>query len=340
MGYLRRRLLQAAVTLYSIVTLGFVFIRLTPGGPEDYLLAEIQANPGAYGLPPQPTLAQINEVMNEQMNFQPNKPMHERYVDYMLNAVQGDFGQSVIVEPGVSNMQLMLEAAPWTIFLSSVGLVYGLVASIMFGSMMAYYEGSKFDVGTTVTAIFTGAVPYYIVALLLISYFSYDLGWFPIGGRFNTDTTPGFNYPFVASVFNHATLPVLSTILLGFAGNALGLRANSIRVLGSDYIRVARLRGLSSYTIATRYMARNAVLPMYTGIVLGLAGLIGGAVVLEQIFNYSGMGLLMFDAAVQRDFPLLTANLIVTTSLFILGTLVADFTYTLIDPRAEQSSMG
>lgn len=340
MGYLRRRLLQAAVTLYSIATLGFVFIRLTPGGPEDYLIAEIQANPGSYGLPPQPTLAQIDEVLNEQMNFHPDKPMYERYLDYITGVFQGDFGQSVIVEPGASNLQLMLEAAPWTIFLSSVGLVYGLVAGILFGSMMAYYEGSKFDVGTTVSMILTGAVPYYVVALLLISYFSYDLGWFPVGGRFNTDATPGFNYSFIASVFNHATLPVLSTILLGFAGNALGLRANSIRVLGSDYIRVAQLRGLSSYTIATRYMARNAVLPMYTGIVLGLAGLIGGAVVLEQIFNYSGMGLLMFDAAIQRDFPLLTANLIVTTSLFIVGTLVADFTYTLIDPRAEQSSMG
>jgi peptide/nickel transport system permease protein len=274
------------------------------------------------------------------MNFQPDKPMHIRYIDYIVNAAQGDFGQSVIVEPGISNVQLILEAAPWTIFLSSVGLVYGLVAGIVLGSMMAYYEGSRFDVGTTVSIIFTGAIPYYIVALLMLSYFSYDLGWFPIGGRYNTDTVPGFNYPFLAGVFNHAVLPLASTIILGFAGRALGLRANSIRVLGSDYIRAAQLRGLSSYTIATRYMARNAILPMYTGILIGLSGLIGGAVILEQIFNYSGMGLLMFKAAMQRDFPLLTTNIILTTVLFVVGTLLADFTYSLIDPRAEQSSRG
>ena len=340
MGYLRRRLLQAAVTLYSIVTLGFVFIRLIPGGPTDYLIGEIQANPGQFGLPPDPTLAQINEVLNNRMNFQPDKPMHERYIDYMINAAQGDFGESIIVNAGVDNMELILRAAPWTIFISSVGLVYGLVAGIVLGSMMAYNEGSRFDVGTTSAIIFSGSIPYYIVAILLLSYFSYDLGWFPVGGRMNTDTTPGFNYPFIAGVFEHAALPVVSTIILGFAGNALGLRANSIRVLGSNYIRNAHLRGLSSYTIATRYMARNAVLPMYTGIVLGLASLLGGAVVLEQIFNYSGMGLLMFDAAVQRDYPLLTTNLILVSGLFIIGTLVADFTYALIDPRAEQSSMG
>ena len=341
MGYLRRRLLQAVVTLYSIVTLGFVFIRLIPGGPTDYLIAEIQRNPGQYGLPPNPELEEINQVLESQMNYSPGTPIYEQYLDYMHGIIfEFSLGQSIIYNPGFSNLELILEAAPWTIFISSVGLVYGLVAGIIFGSTMAYFEGSKYDVGTTVAIIFTGAVPYFVFAILLQTYFAYDLGWFPRGGRYNPNTTPGFNYPYLAGVFRHAALPMASTILLGFAGSALGLRANSIRVLGSNYIRVARLRGLSTYTIATRYVARNAILPMYTGIVLGLASLLGGAVILEQIFTYSGMGLLMYEATLQRDYPLLTANLILVTSLFVVGTLIADFTYSLIDPRAEQSSMG
>lgn len=340
MGYLRKRLLQAFVTMYSIVTLGFVAIRLMPGGPEDYLIGEIQSNPGAYGLPPQPTMEQISKVLREEMNFQPDAPMWERYVDYMLSAATGDFGQSIIIQPGVDNVELVLQAAPWTIFLSSIGIVYGLVAGIMFGSMMAYKEGSKFDVGTTVSILLTSSIPYYVVAILLLYFLSYQFSIFPTGGRFNNDVTVGFNPAFIGSVFYHAALPVLSTILIGFAGNALSLRANSIRVLGESHIRAARLRGLSTYTIATRYVTRNAILPMYTGIVLSLASLLSGAVILEQIFSYSGLGLLMYNATVQRDFPLLTTSIILTSFLFVVGTIIADFTYSMIDPRAEQSSMG
>lgn len=340
MGYLRNRLLQAFVTMYSIVTLGFVAIRLMPGSPVDYLIGEIQSSPGSYGLPPEPTLKQIQVVLHEEMNFQPDATMWERYVDYMLSAATGDFGTSLIVQPGVDNVQLILEAAPWTIFLSSIGIVYGLVAGIMLGSMMAYKEGSKFDVGLTVSILLTSSVPYYVVAILLLYFFSYQMDLFPTGGRYNNDYTIGFNLAFIGSVFYHAALPVLSTILLGFAGNALGLRANSIRVLGDGHIQAARLRGLSTYTIATRYVTRNAILPMYTGIVLSLAALFSGAVILEKIFSYSGMGLLMFNATVQRDFPLLTTSIILTSFLFIIGTLIADFTYSMIDPRAEQSSMG
>lgn len=339
MGYLRNRLLQAVITLYSIVTLGFVFIRLMPGSPAAYLRQEIQNSPGAYGLPPNPTLDQINEVMENQMNYNPG-PIWEKYISYMQGAVQGDFGTSVIIEPGVPNTQLILEAAPWTIFLSSTALVYTLTATIVFGSIMAYYEGSKLDVSLTVSMIANGAVPYYIAAILLLYFFGYNLEWFPTGGRYNTDTTPGFNWPFIASVFHHAALPILSQVIVGFGGGALGLRANSIRLLGEGYIRNAKLRGLSTYTISTRYLARNAILPMYTSIVLGLATLIGGNVILEEIFVYRGMGKLMYDATVQRDFPLMTTALIFTTILFIAGTLIADFTYSLIDPRAEQSSMG
>jgi peptide/nickel transport system permease protein len=341
MGYLRKRILQAIITLYAIVTLGFVFIRMMPGGPTDYLIGEILANPGQYGLPPDPELSEVQEVLDNRLNYTPGVPIHEQYLNYMTGLItEGSLGQSVIIQPGVSNVEIILRRAPWTIFLSSVGLVYGLVASIMFGSTMAYYEGSKYDIGTTTAIIFMGAIPYYVFAILLVTYFSWDLGWFPRGGRVNPDSTPGFNYKFIAGVFEHAALPMISITLLGFAGNALGLRANSIRVLGEPFIRNARLRGLSAYTIATRYMARNAILPMYTGIVIGIAGLLGGAVIIEQIFTYSGMGLLMYDAAIQRDFPLLTANLIIITTLYVVGTLLADFTYALVDPRAEQSSMG
>lgn len=340
MGYLRNRLIQAFVTLFSIVTIGFGFIRLMPGGPEEYLRSDIKSNPDKYGLGPRPKPQEVERVLNEILIVPPDQPIWEQFVDYMLGAVQGDFGISYVVDPGVPVMQLIAEAAPWTIFLSSISMVYGLFVGIVLGTVMAYYEGSKFDLGMTASMLFNSAIPYYVAAILLLYLFAYQIQLFPRGGRMAPETTAGFNWPFIKGVFYHGALPSLSMIVTGFGGGALGMRANAVRILGSDYIRVARLRGLSAYKISTRYLGRNAILPMYTGIVIGIGGILGGSVILETIFSYQGMGMLMFEATIARDFPLLTANIVIGTAFFVAGTLIADFTYALIDPRAEQSSMG
>ena len=341
MSYLRDRLIQAMVTLYGVITLGFFFIRFMPGGPREYLLEQIANNPQAYGLPPDPDPEMFDQVIAEVVSVPPDVPIWEAYIVYMQNVLfEFNFGTSYIVDAGEPVLPLIAEAAPWTVFISSVGLVYGLLVGIALGSVMAYYEGSRFDVGMTSSMLLSASVPYYVAAIVLLYFFAYQFQVFPTGGRFNPDLTPGYNWPFISSVFYHAALPCLSVILTGFGGGALGMRANAVRILGSDYIKAAELRGLSSYKISTRYLARNAVLPMYTGILIGIGGLLGGSVILETIFAYRGMGLLMFEATVSRDFPILTAGLIITTFLFVLGTILADFTYALIDPRAEQSSMG
>lgn len=341
MGYLRNRLIQAFITLFGIVTLGFVFIRLMPGGPAQYLRSTVREEPEEHGLGSNPTGEEVRRYIEANMVSPPEQPLWQQYIDYLVGVfTRADFGISYIVEPQEPVMSLIIEAAPWTIFLSSVSLVYGLVVGIVLGSVMAYYNGTRFDVGMTTAMILNGAVPFYVAAILLLYFLSYQLGWFPSGSRYPPGMEPDYSLEFILGVFHHAALPCLSMIITGFGGGALGMRAHSVRIMGSDYIEVARLRGLSSYKIATRYLARNAMLPMYTGIMLGLGGLLGGSVILEGIFAYPGLGLLMFDATVMRDFPLLTASMVVTSALFILGTLMADFTYSLIDPRAEQASMG
>jgi peptide/nickel transport system permease protein len=336
MSYLRDRLVQAVVTLFGIVTLGFVLNRLLPGGPVDYLRAQIAQNPEEYGLTESSPPEAYRRVIESIINVPPDQPIHVAYVRYMQSVfLEFDLGESIFVAQGAPVVQLVLERAPWTIFLSTIGLLYGLVIGIILGSLMAYYEGSKFDIGTSVAMVLDNSVPYYIAAIFLLLTLSFQLGWFPTGGKFNTSTTPGINWPYLSSVFYHAALPALSFIITGFGGRALGIRANSIRLVGSEYIRVAELRGLSTYRIATSYLAKNAILPMYTSIVIGLGGLLGGSVILEQIFQYPGMGLLMFEAVQARDFPVLMGGFLITSFLFVIGTLLADFTYSLIDPRAD-----
>jgi len=204
---------------------------------------------------------------------------------------------------------------------------------------MSYYEGGRFDLGMTVFSTVQNSIPYYVAAIGLLYFLAFQLGWFPTGGRMNPSTTPGINWPYIAGVLNHAALPALSTIIVGFGAGALSLRANAIRLLGSEYIHVAQLRGLSTTRIATAYLARNAILPMYTSIVISLSGLLGGSVILEEIFNYEGMGLLMFKATRAKDFPLLQGSLIIVTLLFVAGTLMADFAYSLVDPRIDLREM-
>jgi len=336
MSYIRDRLIQAVITLFSIITLGFVLNKVIPGGPVEYLQRDMRENPELYGLPDNPPDDLVNSLIRDMVSVPPDLPLWEAYLQYMYAVIfEFDLGNSIIVASGVDVTTLVLSRAPWTIFLSSIGLVYALVVGIFLGSLMAYYEGSKFDIGTTLSMVVSGGIPYYIAAIFLLFFFGYTLGWFPTGGKFNPDTTAGMNWPWVSSVFYYATLPALSFILTGFGGYSLGVRANSIRLLGSEHLRNAQLRGLSRYRISVAYLARNAILPIYTSVVIGLGALLGGSVILEQIFQYPGMGLLLFEAVVSRDFPVVMGAFIITTVLFIIGTLLADFTYPLIDPRAD-----
>ena len=329
-------MIQAIVTVYLIVTLTFFMNKSMPGGPMDWLEQDIYQNPDLYGLPPNPQPEEVQEVIEMYINIPPDEPIHVQYYSFMYDFfIHQEMGESIIVAPHADVGDLILTYAPWTVFLSTIAMIYGLVVGVILGSLMAYWEGSRFDVGMTVTMILTGGVPYFIAAIFLLYFFGFQLGWFPTGGRADPRADVGMNLEWVLSVFYYASLPALSFIITGFGGSALGLRANSIRLLGSEYVRSAQLRGLSTYRIATTYLARNAILPIWTGVVIGLGGLLGGSVIMEMIFQYPGMGLLMFEAAIRRDFPVLMGVFAVISILFVIGTLIADFTYPLIDPRAD-----
>lgn len=339
MGYLKKRLVQSVITLYAVVTLGFILVRLMPGGPADYIRTKLMNNPylvGGGANAGSVTREQIQQYMEIYMNLQPDKPIWQQYIDYMFSVMTGDLGTSIFMQRGVPVSQIFAEAAPWTIFIASIALFYGFAIGILLGGVMAYYEGSKFDIGMTVGMIIDGAIPFYVAAIALLYIFGYQLGWFPTGGRMTPNTVPGLNWPFIAGVFHHAALPVASMILTGFGGSALAMRANSIRLIGSDYIRVAKLRGLSPYHISTRYLSRNAVLPMYTSLMIQIAFILGGSVILETIFTYPGMGQVLFKATQARDYPVIMGGLTVSVVLFVIAMLIADFTYSRIDPRAGQ----
>ncbi|SEP02904.1 peptide/nickel transport system permease protein [Halogranum amylolyticum] len=332
MNYHAKRVGQAIVTLFAVITISFFMYRLLPGGPVEamrqQLIQQALQNGGEVDT------QRINQLVELYTGIQPDEPIWIQYLHYLRDVVvYQDFGRSIWKNKPV--FQILFVAMPWSVFVSIYGLLLGFTTNVLLGALMAYREGSYLDKGMSLVATISTSVPYYVAAILMLSYLAFELGWFPTGGRYNSElTAPGFNAPFMISVVKHAALPILTGFVVGFGGGALAMRGNSLRILGKDYIRVARLRGLSQTRIATRYVTRNAILPMYTTLMVGIASIFSSSVIMEQIFNYPGVGWYTFGAIQNRDYPLLMGVMIFFTIITLLGVLIAEFTYGLIDPRA------
>lgn len=335
MSYIRDRMVQAVVTIFSVITITFFLYQFLPGGPVQALRQRILAEPKQYGLDYGPSERAVNQKIEAMLNIPPGDTIWEQYVEYLLGVVtQGDLGESMVVEPGAPVWELILIYAPWTVFLNTLAWIVGFPTGIILGAFMAYAEGSKFDVGMTILTTLLSSIPSFLFGLLLLFLFAYQLRWFPAGGRTDPGTPPGMQLEWALSVFYYALLPALSFLAPGLGGS-LRLRANATRLLGSGYVRNARLRGLGAHRITMTYMLRNSILPVWTDILISMGGILGGSVIIELMFSYPGMGLLMFDAVVTRDWPVMMGTFIMMTTLFVIGTMVADFTYPLIDPRAD-----
>ena len=331
MRYYVERIGQALITIFLVVNISFGLTRLIPGGPMDYLRAQLssQAQQGGGGRSAQ----NINQLMEAYTNINPEEPIWNQYISYMSSVLTGDFGISVWY--GTPVVEKLGAALPWTLLLMSASLFLSFLIGIGMGSLMAYSEGSAFDSGFSVLATVLTSIPFYIVALLLLYVFAYKYQIFPDGGQTSSAVTPGLNAPFLVDVVYHAILPVLSIVLTAWGTTALAMRGNSIQVLKNDYMYVGRLRGLSERRLAFRYVARNAILPMYTGLLISVGFMFGGSVILEEIFGYPGVGYYLLRAVQARDYTLMMGAFILITVSVVIAMVFADLTYGKLDPRAR-----
>ena len=320
-----KRLGQAIITVYAVMTLSFILIRGMPGSATDYLMYQLMEE----GEDPR-AAAQMVEMYS---NINPEKPIHIAYFDYMVAFMQGDLGISVWYRRPVA--EIMAAALPWTVFVMSIATLSSFLIGISLGGIMAYWEGSKSDVSLSVLATVMSSVPFYVIALLLLSWLAFRANWFPTGGRYPTGTSPGWNIPFLLGAVHHAILPILSMVLAGFGGTALAMRGNAIQILGEDYMRVARLRGLPDKRISLRYVSRNALLPLYTGLMISIGSAFGGSVILEIIYRYPGMGWYMIQGVNARDHILMMGAFTIITMAVVVALVIADLTYGYLDPRAR-----
>lgn len=312
--------------MIGVITITFVLIQLLPGGPMAFLRAQIaQTQSGNQEM--------MNNVIETYISINPSKPLWQQYIDYVTSVLQGDLGKSLY--SGESVAEILARTLPWTIFYASTSLVLTYSLAIPLGGLMAYYEGTKFDLTSTVVGMILNSIPYYIVGMLLLSVFGFKLGWFPTGGKIASNVE-GMSIEFIISALHHSALMIFSFTITALGGVAISMRGNSISILGSDYLRVGRLRGLSNSRLATRYVSRNAMLPLYTQLLISMGYVFGGSTVLEVIYRYNAAGKVIFDALLRRDMPLLMGGFLVLTIAVVIGVLIADLTYGLLDPRASQ----
>ena len=315
------RLLQGAVIVVLVTTITFFLIHLVPGEPlattldSPYLTEAYRARLRAiYGL---------------------DRPLGEQYVRYVGAVARGDLGWSFSLRRPVADA--LADALPNTLLLMGVSLALSFALGIALGVLQAMRRGTATDRALGAVALFFYSMPDFWLALMAMLLFAYWVPIFPVGGM--VDPVMHLYLGFwgrIGDVLSHLALPALVLTLLSAAGIARYQRAAVLEVVRQDYVRTARAKGLRERSVVVRHLLRNALLPTITLLGLALPALLGGAVFVERVFAWPGMGLLTVNAIATRDYPLVTASVIVASVTVVAGSLLADVLYAAVDPRLRR----
>ena len=328
MRYFARRVGYFLLTLWAAVTLNFLIPRLQPGDPAEMMVKKLAGKDAE--LDPDKIRAM------RAMLGAPGGTLFDQYIAYIKQLLRGDFGVSYTYFPTPVTTVIM-KALPWTLILVGVTMLLSFVVGMVLGALAAWKRNSVFDSVVTLGSTFIGTLQAFWIALLLLFAFGYILGWFPTSGGYDA-STPGLNAAFLGDAVYHSVLPAAVLLLLTPIGWILGMRNTMIMNLGEDYIRLAKAKGVPDRQVALRYAARNALLPSITGFAMALGGILGGQLLIEQTFDYPGLGRIMGQAATSKDYPLLQALLLFTIVGTLLANLIADMLYGVLDPRARKAS--
>jgi peptide/nickel transport system permease protein len=230
----------------------------------------------------------------------------------------------------------VLQALPWTLALVGTTTVFAFILGTVIGLVSGWRRGGALDGALPPLFVITSAFPYFWLALLAIWLFSIKLGWFPESGGYDVTTTVGWNWTFVSDAFNHSILPALTIIVTAIGGWILTMRNNMITVLTEDYVRMARAKGLKPWRIMWAYAGRNAILPNLVGFAMSLGFVVGGAILVEFVFNYPGVGWMFLQSVENQDYALMQALFLMITVTVLLAILAADVATAILDPRTRE----
>lgn len=329
-SYTVRVIVQGLFTIWAVMTFTFFLIRLMPGNPLDVKIDQLQRT---QGIGYQEARARAAGLFG----FDPNKPLGDQYIEFIGKLLRGDLGQS-ITSAGTTVSDEILRYLPWTLFSVGLGLLVSFVFGVLLGLAMAYWRGGILDNVVTVIASILYGVPDYIIPLLLIIVVGIQWGWFSPGGmRGGVDPSipPGFTPEYIGSILKFAILPVLTYVLSSIGGWILTMKSSTLSTLGEDYINVAKARGLSERRILTGYVGRNALLPLVTRLAISIGFVVGGSVIVEELFQYPGIGRNLLRAINARDYTTMQGMFLVITIAVVVSNVLADLLFGILDPRVR-----
>ncbi|XPV74706.1 MAG: microcin C ABC transporter permease YejB [Desulfovibrio sp.] len=355
--YILRRLGLIIPTLLGIMALNFFIIQAAPGGPVDQFIANLSGEGDAImeritgqGSEVAPTLSDDTMMMSSTQGVSPelleeiqklygfDKPIHERFITMLTDYASFNFGDSFF--KGRSVLELIWDSLPVSMSLGIWSTLIIYLVSIPLGIRKAVRHGSKFDAMTGVAIITANAIPVFLFAILLIVLFaggSY-LKWFPLRGL----VSPGFETMTFAEQLidyaHHLALPIIAMVIGGFATLTMLTKNSFMDEIGKLYVVAARAKGLTENKVLYGHIFRNAMLIVISGFPAAFIHMFfTGSLLVEVIFSLNGMGLLGFEAAMQRDYPVMFATLYIFTLMGLLTQLISDLTYTFVDPRIDFS---
>jgi peptide/nickel transport system permease protein len=324
--YILKRFGVFLLIVWLAATLNFFLPKLSGQDPvRTKLLAE--ASLGGY------VHAGIEDMVKiYQAKFGTDKPLWQQYLSYVNDVSRGDLNYSISNYPRtVAGM--IREAVPWTIGLLGLTTLFSFIVGTVLGALLAWPGAPRWLQWLMPPLWALHAIPFFLLGLMLMYVFAFQFQWLPIFGGYSPGALPALSGGFILDVLRHAVLPALSIVLVSVGGWALAMRGMMVTTMGEDYVTFAEAKGLRSATIFGRYCIRNAILPQATGLALALGQILSGAVLVEVIFGYPGIGALLFQAIKENDFFLIQG--IVFTVIVALGfaTFVLDVIYPWLDPR-------
>jgi peptide/nickel transport system permease protein len=325
MRFVLRRLGFFLLTLWVALTLNFALPRLMPGNPA---LAAIANHKGAIS-------PQALKALEAQFGLNTHQNVVAQYFKYLGDVATGNFGESLTTQPGNSVGHIVLDAIPWTLGLVGVTTVLAFILGTGIGIVGAWRRGGRLDSLMPPIFVIMTVIPYFWLGLILILIFGVKLHWLPYFFTYNITLTPGFNWAFISNVLEHAILPAFTLLILTIGTWILTMRNTMITTLAEDYVRMARAKGLPGHRIMLDYAARNAILPNLTGFAMSLGFVVGGAILIEEVFNYEGVGYLLLEAVNNDDYPLMQALFLLITVAVLLAILLSDIAVAILDPRTR-----
>lgn len=324
--YVIKRLILFVAVIWAAATLNFFMPRLSNQNAIREKLLQ-QAAAGGY------VHTGIGEMVEAyEKKFGLDKPLWEQYFIYLGDVVRFDFGYSIANYPRTV-VGIMQDALPWTIGLLTVTTVLGFTIGTILGALLAWPRSPRFIQFLFPPLLALSAIPFFLLGLVLLYFLAFRNPIFPLFGGYTPGTFPGLNLPFILDILKHSVLPALSILLASLGAWALGMRGMMVSVEGEDFMTFAEAAGLKNKTLFFGYAMRNAMLPQATALGLSLGTVLSGALLVEVIFSFPGIGTILYHSIRQFDYFVIQGIVFVIVLGVTVATLILDFIYPLLDPR-------